>query len=249
MASVFDGARFNELLFFPRPDATPPPPGAEELFVDVPDGRIHVRLHPAEGTRLTILHFHGNGEVVSDYDDLAPRFAALGARLVACDYRGYGRSQGTSDLRSCVADGPRVAAAVRAKVTGPLVIMGRSLGTMPVAPIYAAPPEGAIGCIWDSGVAELEGLLDRRNMTVDHFSDEDCATFDPLEKLATGSLPILVVHGEADDVISPREAQAAYDAAATERKHLVLVPGRGHNDLMGAPMYWDAVKTFLDEIS
>jgi pimeloyl-ACP methyl ester carboxylesterase len=101
---VFDSPEFNARLFFPRPDRGPPPPGARDLFVDVPGARLHLRWHTAATpARAVVLLFHGNGEVVADYDDLADHYAAAGAELVVVDFRGYGASTGVPTLRAAIA--------------------------------------------------------------------------------------------------------------------------------------------------
>ena len=50
-----------------------------------------------------ILYFHGNGELASDYDMLAPLYTAKGITLLVADYRGYGRSGGTPTRARCPA--------------------------------------------------------------------------------------------------------------------------------------------------
>ena len=66
--SIFDRDEFNDRLFFPRPDATPPPAGAIDRMIGVDGARLHVRSYAAPAAAATLLLFHGNGEVVSDYD-------------------------------------------------------------------------------------------------------------------------------------------------------------------------------------
>ena len=61
---------------------------------------VHVRRHPSASARFSLLFFHGNGEVVSDYDGLAGAFTALGGEMIVCDYRGYGKSEGHPSLRT-----------------------------------------------------------------------------------------------------------------------------------------------------
>src|SRR5262249_27853587 len=100
LMSIFDRHDFNERLFFPRTDTSPTPPGPVEL--DLRGG--HVRRYAATPGLPTLLVFHGNGEVVADYDDQAARFAAAGANLAVMDYRGYGKSHGTPTLRGILAD-------------------------------------------------------------------------------------------------------------------------------------------------
>ncbi|MBX7196614.1 MAG: alpha/beta hydrolase, partial [Sandaracinaceae bacterium] len=77
-------------LFFPRPDARPCPRNASDHFVAAPGAALHLRVHGASGPLLLL--FHGNGEIVSDWDAAAPSFLARGVRFAVLDYRGYGRS-------------------------------------------------------------------------------------------------------------------------------------------------------------
>jgi uncharacterized protein len=103
MASFFDGAEFNRRLFYPRRDAGPPTAGAVDHVVAVPGARLHLREHAAATARVTVLIFHGNGEVVADYDEAAASFGAAGAALAVVDYRGYGSSSGEPTLRNLIA--------------------------------------------------------------------------------------------------------------------------------------------------
>jgi fermentation-respiration switch protein FrsA (DUF1100 family) len=67
----------------------------------------------------------------------------------------------------------------------------------------------------------------------------------PIPKLRVGRSALLVLHGADDDMIVPREAQEAFDAAGTSTKKLVFVPDRGHNDVSASPVYWDAIGVFV----
>jgi hypothetical protein len=110
VTTVFDRPDFNKALFFARKTKSPKPPGSKDLFVDVAqDARVHVRLHDRPGTQALVLLFHGNGEVVADYDDLADTYERkVGASLAVADFRGYGQSTGTFPALA-TAQAPRVA--------------------------------------------------------------------------------------------------------------------------------------------
>ena len=99
----------------------------------------------------TLLLFHGNGEVVADYDDQAALFAAAGANLAVMDYPGYGNERGTPTLRAIITD----ALAVYERSAAQFV-MGRSLGSACAAELYArvAPR----GFILESGFVDLAAL-------------------------------------------------------------------------------------------
>ncbi len=243
--SLFDSDAFNERLFFPRGDVTPPPDGAHDDFVEVGGASLHVRYHGVSPERLTMLLFHGNGEVVGDYDDAAGLFAAAGFGLAVVDYRGYGQSTGSPTLRTAISDAHVILGAVHATAAAPIVVMGRSLGSSCAADLYGKNLPIIAGVVIESGLADLAGLVRRRGLDAPaQFTDEDRAMFDPLPKLARGSGPLLVMHGERDTMIAPREAEATFAAAGTKAKKLVIVPGRGHNDVSLSRTYWDALAAF-----
>ncbi len=237
MTSIFDSPEFNARLFFPREDTSACPATARDLDV----GGLHVRLHEVRPGAPVLLLFHGNGEVVADYDGMADAFGDAGANLAVMDFRGYGRSAGSPTLRAILADAHAVVAAVR-----PRIVMGRSLGSTCAAELYAASPAGVAGFVLESGLVDLEALLARRGLAVPTaLPADDVATFGALGKLARGHLPLLVMHGARDTLIDPAEARAAYEAAGTTTKQLVYIADRGHNDLSLATAYWDALATFV----
>ena len=250
MASVFDLPEFNRALFFPRADTTPAPRGARDQVVDVPGAQLHVRWHAAPSARATLLLFHGNGEVVADYDEAAPRFAAAGLALVVADYRGYGQSTGEPTLRTMIADARAITVAVAEASALPVVVMGRSLGGAAAHELYAAPPARVIAVILESALFSLRALIERRGLVPPTtFSADERAMFDPATKLARGTLPLLVLHGERDTLIVPDEARRALAAAGGADKQLVEIPGRGHNDVSFAEAYWQAIAAFVARVS
>jgi alpha-beta hydrolase superfamily lysophospholipase len=245
--SIFDRDEFNQRLFFPQPDASPPPPGATDRWIGVEGARLHVRIHAASEAIGTLLLFHGNGEVVADYDDAAARFAQAGVALAVMDYRGYGQSTGAPTLRTLISDARQVADAVR-----PRLVMGRSLGGVAAHELYARPTEGLAGVILESALFDLGNLVRRRGLVAPaSFTEEERATFEPATKLALGRLPLLVLHGARDELIAPTEARAALAAAGASApdKALVAVPGRGHNDISGGPGYWAALADFVHRVA
>lgn len=248
MTSVFDSARFNERLFFPRADETPCPKGARDERVKMKDGtKLHARHYPLQGADVSVLVFHGNAEVIADWDDLAPSFHALGAGLVVFDYRGYGRSEGTPTLRQCLADAVRL---VRATVTPPhpRVVYGRSLGAACAAEVARCTPALVDALVLESGGSDLSTLLLRRGLTAE-VSDEDRAVFDPLPKLAACTLPALVMHGGKDRTISVTEGRAAFEALGSPLKRFALIPEAGHSDLLLRDAPWDALNQFFASIA
>lgn len=245
MNSIFDSDAFNQRLFFPRSDLTPPPDGAIDLSVPVDGAALHLRWHRSDAARVTLLLFHGNGEVVCDYDGAAPLFEAVGAELAVADFRGYGASTGLPSLRATIADAPLVLEALREHRPKPVVVMGRSLGSACAAELYGAGAD-LRGVVLESGFTDLEALIARRGLEApSSFSAPEREVFDPLPKLARGKAPLLVLHGVNDTLISAEEGRAAFEASSTAHKELVLIPNRGHNDVAMAPLYWQALARFI----
>jgi fermentation-respiration switch protein FrsA (DUF1100 family) len=247
MPSMFDAPEVNESLFFPRRGASAPPRGAVDREVVVDGAVLHLRWHrPLAPSAITVLMFHGNGEIVADYDAAAADYAECGANLAIVDYRGYGKSTGTPSLRLVLRDAPAVVEDLVLAGAPRIIVMGRSLGSASAAVLYAQPHERVAGFIWESGFVDLGRFLTRRGVAApERFSDADIADFDSREKLRRGDRPLLVLHGERDTLIEPIEGQWAFDAAGTKQKEQVRVPGRGHNDLSAERVYWDAVKRFV----
>jgi hypothetical protein len=252
MPSLLDHPAVTENLFYPRPSFAPPPPGARDLLVPVAPGvRLHARLHAAASALAHVVLFHGNGEVVSDYDDAAASFARAGAALAVIEYRGYGRSEGQPTLRSLLADARPAYEGVRAALAPslPVVLMGRSLGSACAAELAATLEEPPAGVILESGFSDVGGFAARRGLSPALVTAADVDTLGPLRKLAGSAAPLLVLHGELDALIPATEARAAHAASGAADKRLVVVPGRGHNDLSFHPAYWEALADFVRRVT
>ncbi len=137
--SKYDRPEILQVLFHPRPEL----PGifggggGSGLDVMIPvatDIAIGGRFHLHAKDDPTILFFHGNGEIVADYDDMGPIYNRLGVNFFPVDYRGYGRSGGQPSITSMMQDCHKILHYVSAWLpengyNGPLLLMGRSLGS------------------------------------------------------------------------------------------------------------------------
>lgn len=245
VATIFDRPEFSDALFYPRHDVSLPPRGARDTHVEVPGARLHVRTHGAGRSLPTLLLFHGNGEVVADYDDAAEQFEHAGASLVVTDYRGYGASTGSPSLRHAIDDARVVAEAV-----APVVVMGRSLGGAAAHELFARPVPSMRAVVLESAFSDLDGLIRRRGIDPPQtYAQQELAVFDPIAKLQHGTLPLLVLHGERDDLVIVDEARRAHSAAGSPNKTLAVIPGHGHNDVSLSPQYWAELARFVASVT
>ena len=101
-------------------DVTPPPAAAIDVEIETEPGVIiGCRFHIHDPASPNIIFFHGNGEIVADYDDIGPLYNHAGMNLLVTDFRGYGWSSGNPTVSSMLADAEVLSIAHRAfKVLG-----------------------------------------------------------------------------------------------------------------------------------
>jgi pimeloyl-ACP methyl ester carboxylesterase len=124
--------------------------------------------------------------------------------------------------------------------------MGRSLGSLSAAELAANSPQQIRGLIIESGFASAGRLL---GYLLPVFRSVDVAGFEKanLEKLGTITMPVLLLHGQYDEVIPHEQAQVFFESVGSEDKKLLTIPGAGHNDIMllGMREYFAAIREFV----
>ena len=238
-------------LFHPRKDFTPCPADASDLFVPVEDGLfISCRFYQSAKGRPWILYFHGNGEVVSDYDDISRLYTQNGMNLVVADYRGYGASGGMPSFGAMIEDAHRLFEAIRNELAmrgypDDLWIMGRSLGSVSALELASHYPEKIKGLIIESGFINAVRIIKYIELPIEEAVlaklDNEC-----LDKAGKITVKSLIIHGQADNLVPPGEARYLYENLGAVNKQLLIIPDAGHNDIMfvGMEQYFDAIKEF-----
>jgi len=250
--SQLDQPHILVLVFYPREEWTPPPPGAADHLVSVADGvSIGCRFYATSESAPSILFFHGNGEVVYDYDGIAPHCNNAGINLFVADYRGYGQSGGTPSFSNTVADARVIFDYFHDTLrsggySGPLFVMGRSLGSLPAVELASSRAERFSGLIIESGFASAGRLLTLLNpfMPFPGLSPFEEAS---LGRIRSITMPLLILHGECDEIIPHEQAEIFLENAGSKSKKLLTIPGAGHNDIMlvGLAAYFSAIKEFV----
>ncbi len=237
-------------LFHPRPEAEGRYQGsAQSLMIPVaPQAAVGSRFHVQDAANLNLLFFHGNGEIVADYDELGPLFNARGINLLAVDYRGYGRSSGQPSVTALLADSHAILDHTRRWLeaegyTGPLVLLGRSLGSAAVLELAHRRQTDIDGLIVESGFALAAPLLRLLGIDPDRIGFEESRGFGNIDKIGAFSGPTLIIHAEFDHIIPFSDGEALYAASPAAAKKLLKIPGANHNDifLRGMAAYLDAV--------
>lgn len=246
--SIADHPIITARYFFPMQV-----PLADACMVDVGEARLAC-FHSDKGHELTVVHFHGNGEIVGDYiPGFARQLHRLGANAFFAEYRGYGGSGGRPKLGRMLDD----VASIRDAVGVPdeqIVVFGRSIGSIYAIEFAARYPQVA-GLIVESGIADvLERILLRARpaelgTTVEAMKQEFDRLFDHQDKLGRFCGPSLFLHAEKDHLVdmshAERNAEWAGDGA-----RLVLFEEGDHNNIFHAnrTAYVAELKRFFDGI-
>ena len=251
--SLLDRQEISAISFNPKSHWTETPEGAEDMSVTVEEGvTLSCRFFPVGQSGPTILFFYGNGETVAKYDDIAPFYNRIGANFFISDYRGYGASGGTPTFCAMLSDARQVLETVKRELlqadgfTGPLYVMGRSLGRHAAFELAAECPEEINGVIIESGGPSLGQFI--RGLEPSAAQNLQAAYQD---KVCSIRIPVLVIHGQMDNPTSIKNAVGMYQNFSSPDKHLIIIPGAGHNDLMylGFNQYFGAIRDFVKKYS
>ncbi len=251
--SIFDQPHVLQIMFYPRRDS----PGsssasnAEVHFVEVEEGiSIGCRLHWVDKGSPTILYFHGNGEIASDYDLIAPQYNQRKINFFVADYRGYGMSGGHPTGTSMIRDAHKIFQGFKEILKGRggknhLFLMGRSLGSASAIELALHYQGELKGLIVESGFADALGLLSRFGISIKGKRKE--IGFFNLKKIQSISIPTLIIHSQYDHIIPMEEGIQLHNASGSKEKALLIIPNANHNDLMvvGMDQYFEAVERFI----
>lgn len=226
----------NSLLFFPSRAVAEPPSGTgspvETMAVGTTDGE---RLHawwvaapaPARGH---VLLCHGNAGNITSRMAHARLLGGIGFDVMLFDYRGYGRSSGSPSEEGTYRDArAALAALLRRPGVDPrrVFYLGESLGAAVALELaLRSPPAGLILQSPFTSVRDMARAVYRvipRRIVPDAYPS--------LRIIRDLRSPLLVLHGEGDDVV-PVEQGRALHAAAPEPKRIEIFAGARHNDLL-----------------
>jgi len=253
--SILDRPDMLQFIFYPRKDM-----GGRRSVSNARDYRILVEEEVSIGCRFyvckkdspNILFFHGNGEIVSDYDDVAPLYNRIGINLFVADYRGYGFSGGTPTVTSMIGDAHKIFKAFIEILkeddhTGKVFLMGRSLGSASAIELTHYYQKQIDGIIVESGFANIFELLKDIGFPVESLNLPEVAADYNLSKIRSISIPTLVIHAEYDHIVPLREGETIFDTVSADKKSMLIVPNANHNNIMilGINEYFRSIEEFV----
>jgi len=221
----------SERYFFPRGGALSDP-----FWVDCGDARLACSYHEIDPAAKTLVHFHGNGEIVDDWcGDFVSLIHQMGCNCFLAELRGYGQSTGEPQFGKMLED---VLPTIEAlgKPASELIFFGRSVGSIFAIEAAARFPNSA-GLVLESGVADVrERLLlrvspEELGVTDGEFDTVVADYLDHQKKLAAYPGPVLVMHTQNDGLVDVSHGQRLHQWAAGEKQLKIFTHGN-HNDIM-----------------
>lgn len=219
----------------------PLPAGTQRLSIDTADGDklqgVHIAPRVARPRRTLIVGFGGNGwngeDVASYLHNVFPE-----AHVIVFHYRGYRPSTGKPSAKALLADAPIVFdAAVERVKPQRTVAVGFSIGSAVAASLAKRRELDGLILVtpFDSLKAVAEGFYPWLPVGMLFRHEMNAA-----ESLAGSKVPVALIAGERDDLIS-----SARTAALRERvSNLVFdrtIAGAGHNDIYQRPEFRQAM--------
>lgn len=240
-------------LMYPAPPLSQGDWNAEWLehedvhFASADGTALHGWYCPHVDASLSILFCHGNGEDVSnladELDNLRQRYSA---NVFAFDYRGYGHSQGRPSELGILADA-EAAQLWLAERTGQrpdqIVVWGRSLGG--AVAVHLASQRAAAALVLDRTFSSMV------DVAASHFPWLPVRwllrnRYPSSEKLPSYTGPLIQFHGQPDEVVPYRLAQALFATSRSTHKQFVTSASLTHNSPWPTE-YYQRVQDFLTQ--
>ena len=226
----------HSLLYFPSPTVigTPRSAGLEysDLAIETDDGErldgwwIDAQTQPVGH----VLLCHGNAGNIGDRVLHGGLLSAAGFDVLLVDYRGYGRSTGSPSEEGTYRDArAALASMLRQPGVNPthLIYLGESLGGAVALELALEHPA--------TGLVLLSSFTGVRDLSRVHYPFIPPAlvpdAYPSLSRIPHLRAPLLVLHGDGDEVVPLSHARALF-AAAPEPKQMRVFPGVGHNDVL-----------------
>jgi hypothetical protein len=245
----------NSFIYFPPrfPEGFPPSRlylrHVEEVWLTTRDKvRLNAWYLPNPTSEKALLWFHGNAENIGQGLEHLMLYSCLAVNVLAVDYRGYGKSEGSPDEAGVYHDADAAYDyLIQERHIRPknIVVFGHSLGG--AVAIDLASRRECGGLIVQSSFTSAKDMA-RRMFRIPLFEYLFKSQFDSLAKIRRVRAPIVIVHGTRDEVVPFSMGQRLF-AAAPEPKFFFPVEGAGHNDVVeiGGDSLLGQFKFFLEQ--
>ena len=239
-------------LFFPDSRLITTPATMQLEFEDVDfvaeDGTsLHGWYLPGENDKPVVVFCHGNAGNISHRVHNLSFFVELGFSVFIFDYRGYGQSEGKTSEKGTYSDMRGALAWLKNKGWKPeqMIYFGRSLGAGVALQLALEQPPA--GLVLESPFTSIKAMGQQHYPLLWLLAGWALdARYDNLSKIGMLQVPLLIFHGERDDIVPLAMGKELFEAAP-QPKNFYPIPRAGHNDTYdrGGRGYWQQWQEFL----
>ena len=220
----------------------------EEIWFQASDG-IPLYGWWIPGGRYTLLFAHGNAGNISHWVDIAARFFVKEFSIFLFDYRGYGKSKGEPTEEGTYKDAEGALRHLRKKIGIPLsriIPVGESMGGAIVVELCTHHKFHAVVLI-SSAISLSEVMLHLYSDRLLH--KKFTGIYDSSIKISKVDSPILIVHGDADELVPFKQGQELF-RRANYPKVFYRLQGAGHNDIYkkGGDELFERIREFVNKM-
>ena len=244
----------RQFIYFPESNITKDPGDVGLAFEDVSftsaDGvKLHGWFVPGESDT-TLIWFHGNaGNIGNRVDNLSEIHEHLGVNVFIFDYRGYGHSDGEPSEEGIYLDAEAAVGYIRSVKnidSNRLVLFGRSLGC--AVAVETALRTTVASVVLESGFTSIQDMVKKNYSYLPGIDRLVRAKYDCLGKIKNVRVPVMILHGDLDDVV-PYEMGLELFVAANEPKTFYNIKNANHNDtyVAGGIAYYQALGSFVQD--
>jgi len=215
----------------------------EEFTFRTSDGVfLNGLLFKSDSSKGLIFYLHGNAGSLSSWGNVSSAYLALHYDVFILDYRGYGKSEGTiSSQNQLFQDNQMIYDVLKKKYQEKdIIILGYSIGTGLASKL--ASDNSPRKLILQAPYYSLTDMMRQRFSLISTFILK--YKFATNEYLKNCKMPIVIFHGDRDDVIH-NDASLRLKAQFNNSIKLVILKGQGHNGMTENKAYKQELRKVL----
>ena len=213
----------------------------EDVYFKSPDGlTLHGWYFRAAEDKGTILVCHGNVENMSTHVKLDLWLIDAGYNLFIFDYRGYGTSEGTTEVRGIHLDAESALETLLFRLSRPgqdgVIVFGKSLGASVAVYLVTHSPhrDRVKALVLDSPFSSYRQIARDKiaasiigwpfQYPLSYLVNDDYSAVRYIGRVSP--IPLLLVHGMHDTIVPGYHSRILYDAAREPKElHTLDLPG------------------------
>ncbi|MDG1975329.1 MAG: alpha/beta hydrolase [Akkermansiaceae bacterium] len=222
---TFYGYFMADNIIFQPPETPYPKNRAGFSSIGTADKTVAI-FHLKPGPEMpTILWSHGNAQNLNSLKPALESFHIRGFGVISYDYPGYGESGGKPTEKGCyeaIEETYRYLIEDQGVAPDHIILVGQSVGSGPTCWLASQKNHNSIVLISPFLSAY---------QTVTHIPIFPGDRFPNYRHLKKVDSPLVVIHGEKDQVVPFSNGKRLFELSPATNKKLIPIPNAGHNDI------------------